>query len=75
LDLGYSRLARGQALGLGMGGPKQPSQRQGRGQGQQDWSLAGLATGAAITSLVNNAAAVQSPLIVVPQTNYQLNYG
>ncbi len=39
------------------------------------WGLAGLATGAAITSLVNNAAAVQSPLIVVPQTNYQLNYG
>ena len=39
------------------------------------WGLAGLATGAAITSLVNNAAAVQSPLIMVPQTNYQLNYG
>jgi len=39
------------------------------------WGLAGLATGAAITSLVNNAAAVQSPLIIVPQTNYQLNYG
>ena len=37
--------------------------------------LAGLATGATMTSLVNNAAAGQSPLIVVPQTNYQLNYG
>ena len=39
------------------------------------WGLAGLASGAAITALVNNAAAVQSPVIVVPQTNYQLNYG
>ena len=39
------------------------------------WGLAGLATGAAITALVNNAAAAQSPLILVPQTPYQLNYG
>ena len=39
------------------------------------WGLAGLASGAAITTLVNNATAVQSPLIPVPQTNFQLNYG
>jgi len=45
------------------------------GRNATAWGLAGLATGAAITSLVNNAAAVQSPVIVVPQTNDQLNYG
>jgi len=39
------------------------------------WGIAGLATGAAITSLVNSAADQQSPVIVVPQTSYQLNYG
>lgn len=39
------------------------------------WGLAGLATGAAIGSLVNAAAAQSSPIIVVPQTSYQLNYG
>jgi len=39
------------------------------------WGLTGLATGAAITSLVNTAAAQQSPVFVVPQTTYQLNYG
>lgn len=39
------------------------------------WGLRGLASGAAITALVNEAAATQSPLIMVPQTSYQLNYG
>jgi len=39
------------------------------------WGLAGLATGAAITSLVNTAAMQQSPVFLVPQTSYQLNYG
>lgn len=39
------------------------------------WGLAGLATGVAITELVNNAAAQQSTIIVVPQSDYQLNYG
>lgn len=39
------------------------------------WGLAGLATGVAITELVNSAAAQQSPVIVVPESNYQLNYG
>ena len=36
------------------------------------WGLAGLATGVAITELVNNAAAQQSTIIVVPQSDYQL---
>ncbi|WP_411867206.1 hypothetical protein [Vulcanococcus limneticus] len=39
------------------------------------WGVAGLATGAAITSLVNAASVQQSPVIVVPQTSYQLNFG
>jgi hypothetical protein len=39
------------------------------------WGLAGLATGVAITELVNAAAAQQSTVIVVPETNYALNYG
>jgi hypothetical protein len=39
------------------------------------WGVAGLATGAAITSLVNSAADQQSTVIVVPQTQYQLNFG
>ena len=39
------------------------------------WGLAGLATGAAIGSLVNSAAAQSSPVILVPQTSYLLNYG
>ncbi|MFM7674897.1 MAG: hypothetical protein ACKO5F_04780 [Synechococcus sp.] len=39
------------------------------------WGLAGLATGAAITGLVNAAADNSSPVIVVPNTSYELNYG
>ncbi len=39
------------------------------------WGLAGLATGVAITELVNNASAQQSSVIVVPESDYQLNYG
>ena len=39
------------------------------------WGLAGLATGAVITDLVNNASDQQSPVIEVPDSNYQLNYG
>ena len=39
------------------------------------WGVAGLATGAAITGLVNEAANQQSTVIVVPQTSYQLNFG
>lgn len=39
------------------------------------WGLTGLATGAAITALVNQAAAQQSAVITVPQTTYTLNYG
>jgi hypothetical protein len=39
------------------------------------WGVAGLATGAAITGLVNEAADKQSTVIVVPQTTYQLNFG
>ncbi len=39
------------------------------------WGVAGLATGVAITSLVNEAAERQSPVIEVPQSTYQLNYG
>jgi hypothetical protein len=39
------------------------------------WGIAGLATGAAIASLVNSAADQQSTVIVVPQTSYELNYG
>jgi hypothetical protein len=39
------------------------------------WGVAGLATGAAITSLVNDAANQQSSVIVVPQSTYSLNFG
>ena len=39
------------------------------------WGIAGLATGAAITSLVNTAANQQSTVITVPETSYQLNFG
>ena len=40
------------------------------------WGLAaGLATGAAITELVNSAANNQQTVIVVPGSAYQLNYG
>ncbi|MEB3265916.1 MAG: hypothetical protein VKN13_04805 [Cyanobacteriota bacterium] len=38
------------------------------------WGVAGMATAAAITSSVNNAANQQATVIVVPQTTYQLNY-
>ena len=39
------------------------------------WGVAGLATAATITALINNASRNQTPVIVVPQTSYQLNYG
>jgi len=39
------------------------------------WGVAGLATGSAITSLVNDAANQQSSVIVVPQSTYSLNFG
>ena len=39
------------------------------------WGLAALATGDVITDLVNDAAEQQSPVINVPDSNYQLNYG
>jgi hypothetical protein len=39
------------------------------------WGIAGLATGAAITGLVNAAADNSSTVIVVPSTSYELNYG
>ncbi|SBO42484.1 hypothetical protein [Cyanobium sp. NIES-981] len=39
------------------------------------WGVAGLATGAAIGSLVNAAAEQQSTMILVPDTAIQLNYG
>lgn len=39
------------------------------------WGLAGLATGVAITELVNNAASQSSSVILVPESDYQLNYG
>jgi len=39
------------------------------------WGLAGLATGAAITGLVDAASNNSSPVIVVPNTSYELNYG
>ena len=39
------------------------------------WGVAGLATGAVIGGLVNAAANQQSPVIVVPNTGYELNYG
>ena len=45
------------------------------GENSGDWGLAGLATGAVITDLVNQASAQQSSVIEVPDSNYQLNYG
>jgi hypothetical protein len=39
------------------------------------WGLAGLATGAVIGGLVNAAADAQSPVIMVPNTTYELDYG
>ena len=39
------------------------------------WDLAALATGAVITDLVDQASNQQSPVIAVPDSNYQLNYG
>ncbi|MEB3255198.1 MAG: hypothetical protein VKJ05_02290 [Synechococcaceae cyanobacterium] len=39
------------------------------------WGVAGLATGVAITSLVNEAAENQKTVIVVPGSTYQLDYG
>ena len=39
------------------------------------WGVAGLATGMAITSLVNEAADNQNTVIVVPGSAYQLDYG
>ncbi len=39
------------------------------------WGLAALAGADLITSLVNTASAQQSPVIYVPESNYQLNYG
>ncbi len=46
------------------------------GWGSVGWGLAaGLATGAAITELVNIAANNQKIVIIVPGTTYQLNYG
>jgi len=39
------------------------------------WGLAGLATGAVITDLVDQASDQQSSVIEVPGSNYQLNYG
>jgi hypothetical protein len=39
------------------------------------WGLAALAGADVITTLVNDAAQQQSPVINVPDSNYQLNYG
>ncbi len=39
------------------------------------WGLAALAGADLITNLVNDAAEQQSPVIDVPDSNYQLNYG
>ena len=39
------------------------------------WGVAGLATGAVIGGLVDAAANQQSPVFVVPNTGYELNYG
>ncbi len=39
------------------------------------WGVAGLATGVAITELVDQASEQQSPVIDVPDSDYQLNYG
>jgi len=45
------------------------------GGNSSGWGLAGLAAGAVITDLVDQAANQQSPVIDVPDSNYQLNYG
>jgi len=45
------------------------------GASSMAWGLAGLATSAAITGLVDVAANNSSPVIVVPNTSYELNYG
>lgn len=45
------------------------------GNNSLGWGLAALATGEVITDLVNDAANEQSPVIDVPDSNYQLNYG
>jgi len=45
------------------------------GENSGGWGLAGLATGAVITDLVNQASDQQSSVIEVPDSNYQLNYG
>jgi len=39
------------------------------------WGLAALATGEVISDLVDDAAQQQSPVINVPDSNYQLSYG
>ena len=38
------------------------------------WGIAGLATGAIISSAIANSRAQNSPTIVVPETNRRLNY-
>ena len=45
------------------------------GENSAGWGLAGLATGEAITELVDAAGDQQSAVIQVPDSNYQLNYG
>jgi len=45
------------------------------GGNAEAWGLAGLAAGDVITDLVNDASDQQSPVIEVPDSNYQLNYG
>jgi hypothetical protein len=45
------------------------------GNNSAGWDLAALATGVVITDLVDQAANQQSPVIDVPDSNYQLNYG
>ncbi|MFM2173821.1 MAG: hypothetical protein RLZZ54_1748 [Cyanobacteriota bacterium] len=45
------------------------------GENSGGWGLAGLATGAVITDLVDQASDQQSSVIEVPDSNYQLNYG
>jgi hypothetical protein len=45
------------------------------GNNSAAWGLAGLANAAVITDLVNDASDQQSPVIEVPDSNYQLNYG
>lgn len=45
------------------------------GENSLGWGLAALATGEVITDLVNQASAQQSPVINVPDSPYQLNYG